>query len=424
MLLFWYFQEAKQMRKRSVFRIALPSFDRHNTNIIEHSFLCNLPLKGDSLTNLRSFTHMELQGKAYVLPQQSQSSVCIFADSPSTDFLKCNALVTNRPNLFLMIKTIDSIPLLLSDHINRVIGIVNVDLSSPDELIRNTLLKMLESGAEIRHINAVLGPYIHDNIKDRFFSNGTNQESVQYHPPKYTTNLHDHFIELLEKMGIKSVHGVSMYTHLIRKESTLHKSGTSGEDDRTCNISMISISTTENSHVSPQHENTTDWDSFIRSVTKVSDKFAHPCCHKPTKPAIGLTPNTKDKVVTYNKPSNLNTSGLDFAKNADPDFLRKIKRRKINIDKTLDLHGETVESAYRKTIQFILENYVSGLRYLLIIVGKGRTGDAVIKTSLVSWLENNAEIRGLIKFVAEALPHHGGEGAYYVFLRRKRPFDE
>ncbi|WP_448605854.1 Smr/MutS family protein [Neorickettsia risticii] len=414
------------MRKRSAFRIALPSFDRHNTHIIEHSFLCDVLLEGDSLTNLRDFAHMELQGKAYVLPKQSQSSVCIFADSPSTGFLKCNALVTNKPNLLLVIKTTNSVPLLLSDHINRVIGIANVDLNRSDELVQNTVLKMLESGAEIRYINAVLGPYIHDkhnNTKNRLLSSDTSTEFVQYPPYKYTTNLHDHSIKLLEKVGIRSIQGINMYTHSHGKESTWDNPNVSREDDKTCNISMISISTTENSHMSIQYENTTDWDSFIQDITKVSDKFAYPC-HNLKKTVRDLTPNIKGKVVTYNKPSSLSTSDLDFAKSADPDFLRKIKRGKVNIDKTLDLHGETMESAYQKTIKFILENYVSGFRYLLVIVGKGRTGDAVIKTSFVPWLENNAEIRGLIKFVAEALPHHGGEGAYYVLLRRKKPSDE
>ncbi|ABD45749.1 Smr domain protein [Neorickettsia sennetsu str. Miyayama] len=369
---------------------------------------------------------MELQGKAYVLPKQSQSSVCIFADSASTGILKCNALVTNKPQLFLVIKTTNSVPLLLSDHINRVIGIANVDLNRSDELVQNTVLRMLESGAEMRYINAVLGPYMHDkynNTKNGLPSSDTSTSFVQYPSWKCTINLHDHSIKLLEKVGVRSIRGINMYTHSHGKESTRDNPDVSKEDSKTCNISMISISTTENSHMSMQCESTTDWDSFIQDITKVSDRFAYPC-HNLRKPARDITQNIEGKVEIYNKSSSLNTNNLDFAKSADPDFLRKIKRGKINIDKTLDLHGETMESAYQKTIKFILENYVNGFRHLLVIVGKGRTGDAVIKTSFVSWLENNAEIQGLIKFVSEALPHHGGEGAYYVLLRRKKPSDE
>lgn len=97
---------------------------------------------------------------------------------------------------------------------------------------------------------------------------------------------------------------------------------------------------------------------------------------------------------------------------------RKIKSKHYAFSATLDLHGMTQERAHEKLIFFIEHNLQKDKRSLLIITGKGQ---GILKRSLLVWLQSPS-LRPLIASVEQSLPHHGGEGAFYVILRKKKDF--
>jgi len=100
----------------------------------------------------------------------------------------------------------------------------------------------------------------------------------------------------------------------------------------------------------------------------------------------------------------------------------RLKRGRLPIDATLDLHGLTQNEAHAAVQGFIARSAERGRRTLLIVTGKGRRdGAGVLKSALPRWL-NEAPLREDILALAEARPEHGGSGAFYVLLRRrKRP---
>lgn len=98
----------------------------------------------------------------------------------------------------------------------------------------------------------------------------------------------------------------------------------------------------------------------------------------------------------------------------------RLKKGEMEIDGRLDLHGMTQDAAHGALLSFITRAYDSGRRCLLVITGKGgRPGPGVLKTQVPRWL-NQAPLRERIIGFSWAQPKHGGEGALYVLIKRRR----
>lgn len=106
-------------------------------------------------------------------------------------------------------------------------------------------------------------------------------------------------------------------------------------------------------------------------------------------------------------------------------FLR-MKAGKLKPEGRLDLHGMYQDEAYPALITFILNAQAAGKRLVLVITGKGRVSDdwapegrGVLRRSVPQWLQ----LAPLAQAVLEVRPahlKHGGDGAYYVYLRRRK----
>ncbi|KCZ91779.1 Smr/MutS family protein [Hyphomonas johnsonii] len=96
---------------------------------------------------------------------------------------------------------------------------------------------------------------------------------------------------------------------------------------------------------------------------------------------------------------------------------KRVKRGKLVVAATFDLHGHTQLSAARALPGFLSGQQAGGARCVLVITGKGRLGEGVLKRNFLAWLET-AEARRLVSGYAEAHQRHGGAGAFYVFLRK------
>lgn len=67
---------------------------------------------------------------------------------------------------------------------------------------------------------------------------------------------------------------------------------------------------------------------------------------------------------------------------------------------------------------FVERAAADGWRSVLVITGKGLSGDGVLRRRLPDWLAEPA-IRAHVAGVAEAHRRHGGKGAVYLTLRRR-----
>ncbi|MCH7935857.1 MAG: Smr/MutS family protein [Proteobacteria bacterium] len=111
----------------------------------------------------------------------------------------------------------------------------------------------------------------------------------------------------------------------------------------------------------------------------------------------------------------------------------RMRRGRMDIEATLDLHGMTQEQAHRALGAFLHGSRSAGKRTVLVITGKGggrdvdsgrggpggATGRGVLRDAVPRWL-NEGPNRRMIRGFSFAGPKDGGEGALYVLLKRVR----
>jgi len=97
----------------------------------------------------------------------------------------------------------------------------------------------------------------------------------------------------------------------------------------------------------------------------------------------------------------------------------RLKRGQVELDAVIDLHGHTQTEAHRALAAFLQGSREAGRRTVLVITGKGQAGGGVLRDAVPRWL-NEPGFRPMIRAFAHAQPKHGGEGALYVLLKRKR----
>jgi DNA-nicking Smr family endonuclease len=98
---------------------------------------------------------------------------------------------------------------------------------------------------------------------------------------------------------------------------------------------------------------------------------------------------------------------------ADRGGERRVQRGKLEIAARIDLHGYTQDGARAALSAFITAQAATGARVVLVITGKS----GVLRQRLPGWLAAPDFAKRLAGF-AQAHRQHGGEGAWYVFLKR------
>ncbi|MDG4646952.1 Smr/MutS family protein [Roseibacterium sp. SDUM158017] len=107
---------------------------------------------------------------------------------------------------------------------------------------------------------------------------------------------------------------------------------------------------------------------------------------------------------------------------------RRMVRGKLTPEARLDLHGMTIADAHPALVRFIAGAHDRGLRLVLVITGKGRAGEdvgpipvrrGVLRQQVPGWL-TAPPLGAMVLEIREAHQRHGGGGAYYVYLRRRR----
>lgn len=155
-------------------------------------------------------------------------------------------------------------------------------------------------------------------------------------------------------------------------------------------------------------------DAPPRPVTPATaPKPAKPMPSPPIKPLI-----TPPKTETAPPPSLA----------MDRKTFGRMTRGKLAPEARIDLHGMTVAAAHPALTGFILRSQAEGRRLVLVITGKGKRSEdsgpipvrpGVLRHQVPHWLET-PPLRQAVLQITPAHRRHGGDGAFYVYLRRRR----
>ena len=118
---------------------------------------------------------------------------------------------------------------------------------------------------------------------------------------------------------------------------------------------------------------------------------------------------------------------------------RKISAGKQSIDTVLDLHGMTQEQAFIALKKGLLHAHAAGKKTMIVITGKGGVRfsqssdtpvsyrkrsdfalqEGVLRQRLPEWLKG-PDCQPFVESFGPAAPHHGGDGAFYVLVRKRK----
>ena len=98
----------------------------------------------------------------------------------------------------------------------------------------------------------------------------------------------------------------------------------------------------------------------------------------------------------------------------------RLKRGNVELDRILDLHGQTQERAHQRLRAFVADAHARGSRCVLVVTGKGLESGGILRHMVPRWLNEEPNWARVVAF-CPAQPRHGGAGALYVLIRRQRP---
>ena len=135
----------------------------------------------------------------------------------------------------------------------------------------------------------------------------------------------------------------------------------------------------------------------------------------------------KDNILNKNKKD---WENFVRSKEKLPDKDSKIHIKKIIKTRSIDLHGYSLDEANKTIRDFIMKSFDEGLDMLKIITGKGIHSDnkknpyvsqdlGILKYSVPDFISNNKELKKLINEFKEVPTEVGGDGAFYIILKKK-----
>ncbi len=154
--------------------------------------------------------------------------------------------------------------------------------------------------------------------------------------------------------------------------------------------------------------------------TRPKPRKAEPAPELATEAPVAAAKNRQS--VAAGKPQVARPSGAHFGKLPDRGGEKRVRRGRVDIGGTLDLHGHTQTTARRALARFVVSAFARGERAIIVVTGVGRSGEGVLRKRLPEWL-GEADLRSLVSGFAGAHRSHGGSGAFYVFLKPNRDID-
>ena len=114
---------------------------------------------------------------------------------------------------------------------------------------------------------------------------------------------------------------------------------------------------------------------------------------------------------------------------SDKDF--KHQEEKIFKTRSIDLHGYSLDEANRTIENFINKAYSENVNKLVVVTGKGLHSEnekdpyvskdlSILKYSVPEFILNNKSLMNLINEIRDAKIEDGGSGAFYIFLKKNK----
>jgi len=114
---------------------------------------------------------------------------------------------------------------------------------------------------------------------------------------------------------------------------------------------------------------------------------------------------------------------------SDKDLHLSNKKIKKEITEIIDLHGFSLENANNTIEEFIIQCSKKKISKIIVITGKGLRSKSIenpyvskdlsiLKHSVPSFIKSKNNLIKLIKKIEEAKIEDGGEGAFYIFLKK------
>ena len=125
----------------------------------------------------------------------------------------------------------------------------------------------------------------------------------------------------------------------------------------------------------------------------------------------------------------------DFTESREPienkDIFVDKKKTLIQKIKKIDLHGFSLSEANKKIEQLVSKYYEEGIEKIVVITGKGLRSKtdanpyisknfSMLKYSVPEFINTNENLRKKISSMSEAKLEDGGNGAFYIFLKKLR----
>ena len=123
---------------------------------------------------------------------------------------------------------------------------------------------------------------------------------------------------------------------------------------------------------------------------------------------------------------------LDFLK-SDEKLINKdvfhLKEKKIPREKSIDLHGYTLDQANKKIHKYIISCYKSGVEKITVITGKGLRSKnlnnpyqssslSILKHSVPEYINSKSELLKIIKSINEEDIKSVSKGSFVINLKK------
>ena len=174
-------------------------------------------------------------------------------------------------------------------------------------------------------------------------------------------------------------------------------------------------------------------EAFLKSVSGVVPISKKDIVKKPIpKTTTKIITRKKQSITTSKSEEKTDNKKVSSYKIEKSNINKKLKKGKIPIDKKIDFHGMSAFDAEELFSNSIISLYNRKKRCLLFITGKKihnknkNTPDipklyyGKIRECFFSWIKKT-ELQKYILSVEQAGIEYGADGAFFVYLRKKKP---
>ena len=114
-----------------------------------------------------------------------------------------------------------------------------------------------------------------------------------------------------------------------------------------------------------------------------------------------------------------------------PNKDNQSKKKEIQKIKSIDLHGCSLDGANEMIKNFITNSYNDNVYKIIVVTGKGLHSEnekdpyvskklGILKYSVPEYIQNNIELMSMINQIKIAEVEDGGEGAFYIYLKKNK----